>query len=172
MKTDIYQFLYKRDKPMSMKIMGIIVALFSVGGLASKPVIGVVLALGAGGILAYQNGIELNFAERTFRLITAFGQQGFGNWEPLPPIKCVSIFKTQLVSSTYGRSNASVTTRQDVIQVNLATEQNKRIRLFETDNFEEALLFATEVSQKLNLMIWDATTRDGKWLDQTVTAQQ
>jgi hypothetical protein len=147
-----------------MKIMGIIVALFSIGGLASTPVFGIVLAIGAGGLIAYQSGIEVNFKERTYRMITAFGLQGFGNWEPLPPIKCVSVFRTQLVSSTYGRSNASVTTREEVIQVNLATEQNKRIKLLETDSTEEAFAFAKEVAHKLDLNIWDATEKEGKWM--------
>lgn len=150
---------------MSMKIMGIIVALFSIGGLVTTPVFGIVLALGAGGLIAYQSGIEVNFQERSYRLITAFGPQGFGSWEPLPPLKCVSVFKTQLVSSTYGRSNASVTTREEVIQVNLATEQNKRIRLLETQNMDEAFAFAKEASQKLDLKVWDATSKEGQWLD-------
>lgn len=165
MKNDIYQYLYKRDKPRSMKIMGVIVALFSIGGLASTPALGIALAIGAGGILTYQSGIEVNFKERTFRLITAFGSQGFGNWQPLPPIKCVSVFRTQLVSKTYGRSNASVTSKEEVIQVNLATEDKKRIRLLETESIDEAFAFAKEVSQKLDLQIWDATTKQGKWID-------
>ncbi|MCB9187216.1 MAG: hypothetical protein H6601_10820 [Flavobacteriales bacterium] len=145
-------------------------ALFSIGGLVTTPVFGIVLAIGAGGLLMYQSGIEVNYNERTYRLITAFGPQGFGTWEPLPPINCVSVFKTQLVSSTYGRSNASVTTREEVIQVNLATEQNQRIRLFETDNIEEAFAFAKKVSEKLDLKVWDATTREGHWVERPNTA--
>ncbi|MGB1317614.1 MAG: hypothetical protein ACPG5W_05385, partial [Flavobacteriales bacterium] len=137
----------------------------SIGGVASSPFFGVIMALGAGGLIAYQSGIEVNFKERTYRLITAIGPQGFGSWESLPAIKCVSVFKTTLVSSTYGRSNASITTKQSVIQVNLATEQNKRIRLFETEEIEEAFAFAKVVGQKLDLKTWDATEKEGKWID-------
>lgn len=165
MKTNIYRFLYKRDKPMPMKIMGILAAIFSIGGLAYSPLFGVMMALGAGGLLAYQSGIEVNFTKRTYRMISALGPQGFGRWEPLPEIKCVSVFKTKLVSSTYGRSNASITTTQTVIQVNLATEQNKRIRVFETEKVGEALVFAKDLAQKLDLNIWDATEREGKWME-------
>lgn len=164
MKEDSYQFLYKRDKPMSMKVLGILAAVFSIGGLAFTPLFSVILAIGAGGLLIYQNGIEVNFKERSYRMITAFGSQAFGTWQPLPPLKCVSVFKTQLVSSTYGRSNASITTREEVVQVNLATEQNQRIRLFETDNSEEAFTFAKDLAQKLDLNIWDATDKVGKWM--------
>lgn len=165
MKEDTYRFLYKRDKPMPMKIMGIIAAVFSIGGLAYSPVFGVILAVGAIGLIAYQSGIEVNYKDRTYRMITAMGPQAFGSWEPLPAIKCVSVFKTNLVSKTYGRSNASITTNQTVIQVNLATEQNKRIRLFETEEMEEAFVFAKDLAQKLDLNIWDATAKEGKWLD-------
>lgn len=164
MKDEIYQFLYKRDKPMPMKIMGFVAAVFSLGGLATYPIFGVVLALAAVGLTVYQSGIEVNFKERRYRLITAMGTQGFGAWEPLPPIKCVSVFKTTLVSSTYGRSTASITTKQTVIQVNLATEQNKRIRLFETEDLQEAFNFAKDVASKLDLKVWDATEKEGKWI--------
>ncbi len=165
LKKGVYQYLYKRDKPMSMKIMGIIVALFSFGCLAYNPIFGVVLVLAAGGLLSYQSGIEVNFDERKYRLITALGTQGFGEWQQLPELKCVSVFKTKLTSKTYGRSNASVTTTESVIQVNLATDQNKRIRLLETEDAEEAFAFAKEVSAKLNLRIWDASEKEGSWKD-------
>ncbi len=164
MTDEVYQFLYKRDKPMPMKIMGFVAAVFSLGGVAYFPVFGVVLAIGAIGLFAYHNGIEVNFKQRTYRMITALGSKGFGSWEPLPSLKCVSVFKTELVSSTYGRSSASITTRQTVFQVNLATEQNKRIRLYETEVVEEAFSFAKEVSLKLDLKIWDATEKEGKWM--------
>ncbi|MCF8464715.1 MAG: hypothetical protein K9G41_07735 [Flavobacteriales bacterium] len=160
----MYQFLYKRDKPMPIKIIGVLAAVFSIVALTTYPLFGLVLALGAGGLIAYQSGIELNFKDRTYRMITAIGNKSFGNWEPLPPIKCVSVFKTTFVSSTYGRSNASITTKQSVIQVNLATEQNQRIRLFETENLQDALKLAKDVALKLNLSVWDATEAEGKWL--------
>lgn len=165
MKEDVHQYLYRRDKPMPMKIMGVIAALFSIGGAAYSPVFGVVLALGAGGLLAYHSGIEVNFRQRTYRMIMALGTHGFGAWQPLPAVKCVSVFSTTLVSSTYGRSNASITTREPVIQVNLATQQNQRIRLLETEHMDEAMAFAKHVAQQLELDIWDATGREGKWMD-------
>ena len=164
MKEEVHQFLYKRDKPMPMKIMGVLVAVFSIGGLAYSPFFGVTMVLCAVALLAYQSGIEVNFKERSYRLITAMGPKGFGSWEPLPEIKCVSVFKTTFVSSTYGgRSNASITAEQSVIQINFATEQNKRILLFETQDLGEAFVFAKDTARKLDLNIWDATEKEGKW---------
>jgi hypothetical protein len=124
-----------------MKVMGVIVAMFSIGGLVWSPVFSAVMALVAGGLLAYHSGIEFNFRERTYRSITAIGTQGFGAWQPLPALTCVSIFRTTLVNTTYGRSNAGTTSRQEVLQVNLATAQNTRIRLLETEHSGEAVTF-------------------------------
>lgn len=150
---------------MSLKILGTLSIVFCVIGLATSPVFGVSMALVAVGLLAYQNGIEVNVKERTYRMITAIGPKGLGTWQPLPAIKCVSVFKTNLANTTYSRSNRSVTTKQTVIQVNLATEQNDRIRVFETEEIEEAFVFAKELAQKLNLNVWDATEPEGKWLN-------
>ena len=165
MQNGICRVIHPNDKPMPMKVLGIIMALFSLGLLATSPVFGIVMALGAGGLLAYQSGIEVNFRQRTYRTITAFGPLAFGTWQPLPALTSVSVFRTQVVSRTYGRSNASITSREEVIQVNLATGRNERIRLLETEHMEEAFTFAKEVAQQLDLRLWDATSKEGQWVD-------
>ncbi len=165
LKDGICRVIHTHDKPMAVKVLGIIVALFSLGLLATSPVFGIVMALGAGGLLAYQSGIEVNFSNRTYRTITTFGPQAFGTWQPLPALTSVSVFRTQVVSRTYGRSNASFTSRDEVIQVNLATAQNKRIRLLETEHMEKAFTFAKQVAQQLDLRLWDATSKEGQWVD-------
>ena len=143
---------------------GVIVALFSIGGLATTPLLGVVMALGAIGLLGWQSGIEVNFEEGKYRLINSFGPVGIGDWDSLPPIKCVAVFKTNLVSNTYSRTGLAVQSRDSVIQVNLATQNNQRIRLYDTDEVEDAFEFAQDVANRLDLKIWDATTKDQKWL--------
>lgn len=169
MNTDLdkdnYRFIYKREKPTSLKVMGVLAALFSLGGLAYTPVFGLAMALAAGGLLLYQSGIEVDFKERKYRLITAFGNQGFGEWEALPALKCVSVFRTKFSSQTYGRSNASVTTTEQVIQVNLVTAQDKRMLLFESEDKNDAFDFARNVAAKLNEKLWDATEKEGQWVN-------
>ena len=51
MNPEIYCYIYTRYKPMSLKILGIVVALFSVMGLAYSPVFGILMALGGIGVL-------------------------------------------------------------------------------------------------------------------------
>jgi hypothetical protein len=162
-KSGIYRFLYTRDKPKALKLAGVIVALFSVGGLMTTPLFGVVMAVGAVGLLTWQSGIEVNIKERKYRLINSFGPVGVGDWDKLPPLKCVSVFKTNLVSNTYSRTGMAVTNRDAVIQVNFATESNQRIRLYDTEDVEDAFEFAKDLAKEFDLKIWDATSREQKW---------
>jgi hypothetical protein len=69
------------------------------------------------------------------------------------------------VSRIEGRSGASVSDKQIVIQVNLITDKNVRLRLFETNDKEKAMVFAKELAPQLHLRVWDATQSDGHWVE-------
>lgn len=163
-EVEIYKYLYKRDKPVFIKILGSLVAAFAIIRIANTPVFSVIMGLGSIGLFSYQTGIEINFKNKMHRLISSFGPVNLGDWQPLPRLKYVSIFRVNLVSTVTGRSGASITQKEGVIQVNLITEQNKKLRLLETEDLDEALQFAKELSPKLNLKIWDAMEKKGKWL--------
>ena len=47
MNPETYRYIYTRDKPMSIKIIGVVAALFSVMGLAYSPFFGIIMGLGA-----------------------------------------------------------------------------------------------------------------------------
>lgn len=165
LKGGVYQYLYKRDKSPAVKLLGYLAAIVGIGSMVLSPVFGVVVLLGAGGIIAYHSGIEIRVSSREYRLMHALGTKGFGDWQPLPGLKCVSLFKTRLTSRTYGRSNASFTSTDTVYQVNLATEQNKRILLYESQTLNQSLDFANQCAAHLQLPVWDATEREGRWLE-------
>lgn len=162
--NEIYHYLYKRDKPFIVKLLAYILGLIALINLLNTPLYSVVMVVGSAGILTFYNGIELDFKNQTYRNINSVGTMGFGEWIPFPDFQYVSVFAVNLVSSVYGRSGASVTQKQGVFQVNLITKQNKRIRVLETENIEEAFQFAKEIAPKLNLKIWDATTKEANWL--------
>lgn len=147
-----------------LKALGFIVALIALLKIADTPIFSMIMVMASTGIFAYQTGIEFNFAKKIYREINAFGPQSFGEWKDLPPIEYISVFKVNLVSAVYGRSGASVSTKRGVYQVNLITNQNRRLRILETENIEEAFQFAKEYATYLDLKIWDASTKDAKWL--------
>lgn len=162
---ETYRYLYKRDKPFMLKVLGFVVAIIALFKIADTPVFSIIMVMGSTGIFAYQTGIEFNFAKRLYREINAFGPQSFGEWKDLPPIEYISVFQVNLVSAVYGRSGASVSTKKKVYQVNLITNKNRRLRLLETENIDEAFQFAKEYAAYLDLKIWDASTKEAKWLN-------
>lgn len=164
-ELDTYRYLYKRDKPIIVNVLGTIVAVIAILKIFGEPLIGLLFGIGAGGIFVYESGIEIDFKNNKYRLINSFGLLSFGEWITLPPIEYVSVFSVNLVSAAYGRSGAKVTQKQNVIQVNLITPQNKRLRILETKEIEQAFKFAKEIADSLDLNIYDATNKEGKWIN-------
>ena len=164
LQDGVYLYLYKRDKPLPIKMLGLIMLFAGFLILLESPVAGLVLLLIALLFLLYQSGVEINFREKTYRYITSFGIFDFGKWNELPTLKLISVFKLNISSSFFSRSGRSTTKSDTVVQVNLVYQDNKRIRLFETDKPKEAFSFASQVAPLLNLRVWDATEKEGKWV--------
>jgi hypothetical protein len=160
----IYRFLYVREKPLMVKIVSFSVIVLSILRFVNYPLISGIMVLVGILLYLYQTGIEVDFKVHTYRNIIALGPLSFGKWEGIPPLKSISVFKATIVSSATSRANVTITQRDQVIQVNLITTLNKRIKLLETENKEEAFALAKKIAPILDLDIWDATEREGKWL--------
>jgi hypothetical protein len=52
-----------------------------------------------------------------------------------------------------------------VVQVNLITERNQKIKILEVESKEPAFLLAKAVARKLDVNVWDATEREGNWVE-------
>ncbi|TAL60393.1 MAG: hypothetical protein EPN85_07300 [Bacteroidetes bacterium] len=161
---EIYKYIYKRDKPFMVKLLAAMVAGVALLKIQNTPIFGLIMGLGSVGLFGYQSGIEVDFKNKKYRLITTFGPQVFGNWQPLPPLKYISVFKANLVSTVTGFTGTTVTQKKEVTQVNLITDKNKLLRLLETKDMNEAFEFAKQTAPKLDLKIWNATVRPAEWL--------
>lgn len=75
------------------------------------------------------------------------------------------MFRTVLVSSVTGRSGARVSNRDKVILINLIHGKNRRLKVYQTHELNDAMEKAELIANKLQLKIYDATTSDGKWLN-------
>lgn len=62
-------------------------------------------------------------------------------------------------------SGKSLKLRENVFAVNLVYEKNKRMHVFEAQSPEEAIEKARFIADKLNVKIFDASKRSGKWVD-------
>ena len=128
------------------------------------PIIGILIFLIGLALATIQNAVELNFAARNYRAITTFGHITIGDRKELPPLKCVSVFRTKIISSLYGRSGASVSTEQYIFQVNLITVLNQRIKIFDGEEEVEAIELAKMAVKDSGVEVWDATGKKGRWL--------
>lgn len=160
----IHRFLYKREKPFMTKVMSLLIITVTILWFRNVLIVAIPLVIVAIALFIYEEGIEVDFKVHTYRLITAIGPLAVGKWQAFPSLKSISVFKANIVSSVTSRGGTTLTERDSVIQVNLITQQNKRIKLLETKDAAEAFAFAQKVAPEFNLAVWDATEREGKWL--------
>lgn len=109
--------------------------------------------------------MEVDIVNKRMRMVTKFIKwTTWGGWKKLPELKYISVFKT-LVSRTYsGRYGNQATDSYNVIQINLITSKNKKIKLYQSVDEDEAFKIAKQCAQELGLDIWDATSKKAKWL--------
>lgn len=138
---------------------------FAVLQMAALSGIGIILFLISTGFLIYQTGVEIDFVNNKYRFIHAFGPQYFGNWMDIPDLDYISVFGANIVSQVTSRSNITLTSSANEIQVNLIAENNQHIKLFQSVNLDDAFIFAKEVATRFKLNIYDATTNEPNWLD-------
>lgn len=161
----MYKFIYKSEKPPMVNVGGYIGVVFGLIVLLENPIFGLAIVLAAVAAILYQSGIEVDFENKKYRLGTYFGPLDFGSWENIPPLKYVSVFKANMVTvATRYATGGSVNPSKEVIQVNLITEQNRRINIFQTKDVKQAFDLASKYASQLGLDVWDATTKEGKWM--------
>jgi hypothetical protein len=106
-----------------------------------------------------RGGTEVDFENRKYRDYQDFYLVKNGEWKSMKP-SYISVFRARM-----GLEAGSVGRNYDFeqFQVNLVTENKKRINLYETEDLHQAFSRAEALSLQFNLRIWDATSREGRW---------
>ena len=113
--------------------------------------------------LLIQDGIELDYKNKTYRRIKSLFGITIGKWQPLPEIEYISVFKTTETTTVWAAS-ASANVSSAVVKVNLFYNTNQKIEIYDTKDVEDAFSKAKEIASILHVDILDATTRETKWL--------
>jgi hypothetical protein len=113
--------------------------------------------------LLIQDGVELDYENKTYRRIKSFFGLTVGKWQPLPEIEYVSVFKTTETTTVWAAS-ASANVSSSVVKVNLFYNTNQKIEIYDCKNVEDAFSKAKEIASVLKIDVLDATSRDTKWL--------
>ena len=111
----------------------------------------------------YSDGSEIDLHSKSYR--TYFSLFGFryGKWKNLPEIEYVSVFSTT-ETTTVRALSAETNVTNDIIQLNLFYDRNKKITAYSTTNKEDAFEMARHISELLIVDILDATESESKWL--------
>jgi hypothetical protein len=160
---DNFKFLYKKDKPLFIKILSLILGIMALAMIWESPLTGSLFFIVALALFLLQEGIQVIFTEKKYRTFTTFRIATFGKWKKLPPISYISVFKERQAAQV-SSITANYTLRLTFIQVNLITEDKRRINLYTAKSEEEAFAFAKDVSEKLKLRVFDATSDERKFI--------
>ena len=166
-ESDTMTFVFRYKKSFAYKISSTLMLLYSIYLLQAYLFGGIILTIGSLLFIAHVKGIELDLTNKKYRTVKIIGNQSFGRWQDLPQIKYISVFRTIIASSVMGRSGATVTNREKTILINLVHGKNQRLRVYKTENTDDAFEKAKYFSEKLNVRIFDATAKKGKWLEYT-----
>lgn len=165
LESDNVTFVFRYKKSFAYKISATLMLIYSIYLIQVYLFGGIILTIGSFLFISHVSGVELDLKQKKYRNVKIVGNQSFGGWQDLPEIKYISVFRTVIASSVMGRSGAIVTSREKTILINLVHGKNQRLRVYKTENLEDAFEKAKYFSEKLNVRIFDATLKRGKWLE-------
>jgi hypothetical protein len=115
--------IYKRPIPTAKLIYGI--GLFLIGIISASENIFSLLLCMLSTYFFHSNGIEIDLSKKKYRNIISWFSLTFGQWNNLPQIECVSVFKTTQTTRGWF-STASTTISDMVIKFNLFYTTNQK----------------------------------------------
>lgn len=160
---DVQRFVSKSSKSIIFYIVSIMITLYAVIWL--QYFIFGSIALGGMLFVAFNSAIEIDFKRLRYRNVKYLAALSFGKWVDLPEIKYVSVFRVKIVSGVRGLSNTRISSNEKAIQVNLIHGKNQRLKVYQTIDTEDAFEKARLIAGRMGLDVYDATKREGKWLD-------
>ncbi len=150
--------------PPQFKIVGVV---FIVAGIAlclKLNLLGpVVLFLGLVAVLA-KKVLTVSFSLCRYRYSMAIVNFRFGKWIIMPAFESISIFSAKKRQDMFVGSQSTTATYSE-IEVNLIYHNNRRLTVYETQDYNSALGIARQFADKLTLRIYDATKREGEWIE-------
>ena len=158
-------FTIKYNKSLMLRMFSFVVIVLSIASVLYVSIGCILFVLTALFFIAQNPGFQIDFENKKYRNTNMIGDHSFGNWQKLPGIKYITVFKTVITGRVYGMGATSTRTKEEVILVNFVYSKNKRLTAYKTNNIEDAFEKAVLFSKKLNLKIFDATSKDKKWIN-------
>lgn len=115
-------------------------------------------------ILFAKKELTISFSLSKYRHAIKVFNFKMGTWEPMPKFEYISIFSGKKRQDV---AVGSITTSTAYIEmeVNLVYNKSKRLTVYETKDYAKAFEIAQSIATQLDLKIYDATKREGVWLN-------
>ena len=161
--------IFKEKKLFTYQISAFTLSAFGLLFILSdfSLILGIVIILISLFFIITERGTEIDFTGKRYRKVTVFGNFVTGKWLDLPEIKYIQLFRGIMVQelSNPGRADNTTKITEHYILIKLIHGNNKRLTIYKTKNFDDALNKAKLISEKLNLRIYNATSRNKTWLN-------
>ncbi|MCD6556092.1 MAG: hypothetical protein J7K64_02750 [Bacteroidales bacterium] len=161
--------ILKEKKPFTYQISAFTLLFFGFFFILSgfSLILGVLLSLASVFFIIMVRGTEIDFDKKKYRKVKILGSFVTGTWTDLPEIKYIQLFKGIMAQelSSPGRISSSMKISEHYILIKLIHGNNKRLTIYKTKNFDDALNKAKLISEQLNLRIYNATSRNKTWLN-------
>jgi len=163
-KTD-YQFNEGSYFQPQFKIVGFFVLIAGITLCTTFNPLGIVLVILGIAVLFAKKILTISFSLSRYR--NSFSIFGFrtGQWITLPEFESISIFNAKK-GQTMSYESMSATASYSELEVNLVYNRSRRLTVYTTKDYNKALDVARKFAIKFDLSIYDASARDGKWLDE------
>jgi hypothetical protein len=162
-ETD-YHFSFGSYFPPQFKILGVTFILIGLFLCISLYLSGLIfLCLGLIPLIGKKE-LTVSFSLSKYQYSLRLFNFRSGKWETLPEFESVSVFsakKSQVMSA----GSQSQTATFSEIEVNLVYNRNRRLTVYTSSHYNDALKMARMFASKFSLDIYDATSREGKWIE-------
>ena len=155
---------YIKKVPVWKTVAGLIIACFTIFEFVTGNYYALVI-ISFSVLLLQTEGCQINLKTKTYRNTYSILGLNFGAWEPLPNPEYVTVFATDQITEVWV-STASTTVTEDVYEINIFGENNKKIKASVSYDKKEAFNIALLFADNLKINMLDATvSQDFKWID-------
>jgi hypothetical protein len=159
-----YHFKEGSYFPPQFKIMGVVFILIGIALCLQLNILGIILLLLGLVPLFAKKELSISFSLCRFRQAFAIFKFRMGSWESLPEFESISVFSAKK-SQDMNVGSQSATASFTEIEVNLVYKRSRRLTAYTTNDYSGAMKIAKMFAGKFDLRIYDATAREGRWLD-------
>jgi hypothetical protein len=163
-QTD-YKFSLGAYFPPQFIVVAVLLVLLGLYLLLNLNLLGLILIPVSLFILFSKKVMTLSYSMQKYRNGISIFKHDFGKWETFPSFEYISIFSSSK-SQFMNVQSQQATAAFKEIEVNLIYNRSRRLTIYTCQSFSDALHVAKKVGRQLHLKIYNATLKEGEWIEE------